>query len=248
MVAAPTPGTVVRMLRGSSALTAFEAVRLLARLRQIDPGVTAVAAHFLYLLQLPEDALIDDGRLHELLALDAITNAPSGGSTPDPGPSLYIGPRVGTQSPWSSKATDILHNTGFAAIPRIERARAVAIAGAQSLEVLAPALHDRMTESVFAKEDSLSTLFAPREPGRSNTSTFSPAARRLLRTPTAPWVSRSHRTRSPTSWPSSPGLAGTPPTSNSTCSPRPTASIAGTRYSTRAGPWTEQGSRARSSA
>jgi phosphoribosylformylglycinamidine synthase len=164
MVAAPTPGTVVRMLRGSSALTAFEAVRLLARLRQIDPGVTAVAAHFLYLLQLPEDALIDDGRLHELLALDAITNAPSGGSTPDPGPSLYIGPRVGTQSPWSSKATDILHNTGFAAIPRIERARAVAIAGAQSLEVLAPALHDRMTESVFAKEDSLSTLFAPREP------------------------------------------------------------------------------------
>ena len=51
-----------------------------------------------------------------------------------PGPCVWIAPRMGTQSPWSSKATDILHNTGFENIARIERARVVRIAGAQRCE------------------------------------------------------------------------------------------------------------------
>jgi phosphoribosylformylglycinamidine synthase len=81
---------------------------------------------------------------------------------------VWIAPRVGTQSPWSSKATDILHNTGFGAIERIERARVVRIVssggGATDLRGLAAALHDRMTESVFFESaDELQALFAPRE-------------------------------------------------------------------------------------
>ncbi|SEG22890.1 phosphoribosylformylglycinamidine synthase [Bryocella elongata] len=160
-----TQTTIVRILPGPSALTEFEAARLLARLQQIDPAVTAVAAHYLYLLQLPESAQLNESRLHELLDLQGL-EAGGGAALADIAAAqhLYIGPRMGTQSPWSSKATDILHNTGFTAVQRFERGRVIAIAGASDLNALAPALHDRMTESVFAEEAALRTLFTPREP------------------------------------------------------------------------------------
>jgi phosphoribosylformylglycinamidine synthase len=149
--------TTVRVLLGPSALTAFEATRMAATLRAIDPSVAAVEASYLYLLLLRADSesSIDHQRLSELLGTGV--ELPSG-------PSVWIGPRVGTQSPWSSKATDILHNTGFGAIERIERARVVRIPGAHDVRALATAFHDRMTESVFFESpDELHALFAPRE-------------------------------------------------------------------------------------
>ena len=73
---------------------------------------------------------------------------------------LYVAPRVGTQSPWSSKATDILRNTGFHHVRRIERAREICIMGVDAPERFAPLLHDRMTESVFADEVLLHGIFA----------------------------------------------------------------------------------------
>ncbi|HEY4009279.1 MAG TPA: phosphoribosylformylglycinamidine synthase, partial [Acidobacteriaceae bacterium] len=70
----------------------------------------------------------------------------------------------GTQSPWSSKATDILHNTGFTNVQRIERVRAIHIRGVRNPLVLAPVLHDRMTETVFTSADDLHALFAEHTP------------------------------------------------------------------------------------
>jgi phosphoribosylformylglycinamidine synthase len=149
----------VRVLSGPSALTEFEAARLAARLRAIDAGVSAVEASYLYLLLLHKDSEreIDHQRLAELLGAGEESAA---------GQCVWIAPRVGTQSPWSSKATDILRNTGFGAIERIERARVVRIVSSSALDLraLAAALHDRMTESVFFESaDELQKLFAPRE-------------------------------------------------------------------------------------
>ncbi len=150
------------MLPGPTALTAFEAARLAAKLRAIDAGVTAVEASYLYLLLLRNESEsgIDHQRLAELLGAGVESAA---------GQRVWIAPRLGTQSPWSSKATDILHNTGFGAIERIERARVVRIissheAGVTDLRALAGTLHDRMTESVFFESaGELQALFAPRE-------------------------------------------------------------------------------------
>ena len=155
-------GATVRVLPGPSALTEFEAARTAARLRAIDAGVATVEASYLYLLLLRKEfeSGIDHQRLAELLGA---------GVERVVGQRVWIAPRVGTQSPWSSKATDILHNTGFGAIERIERARVVRIVfsrdeGATDLRALAGALHDRMTESVFFESaDELQALFAPRE-------------------------------------------------------------------------------------
>ena len=144
----------VQTLPGPSALTAFEAARLRERLAAIDANVTGVEAAYIYLLQLREGA-VDYDRLGELLGSGVVL---------PPGPRVWIGPRMGTQSPWSSKATDILHNTGFSNITRIERARVVLISGARDVKALSPALHDRMTESVFFRgEHEFERLFAPRQ-------------------------------------------------------------------------------------
>ena len=152
-------GTAVRVLPGPPALTAFEAARIAARLRAIDAGVAAVEASYLYLLLLHKgsESAINHQKLAELLGAGVEYAA---------GQRVWIAPRVGTQSPWSSKATDILHNTGFAAIERIERARVVSIVSSSPIDLraLAGALHDRMTESVFFRSaDELQALFALRE-------------------------------------------------------------------------------------
>jgi phosphoribosylformylglycinamidine synthase len=150
------------MLPGPAVLTAFEAARMAATLRILDADVATVDASYLYLLLIREERAdaIDHARLNELLGA---------GVDMEPGSCMWIGPRLGTQSPWSSKATDILHNTGFEAIERIERARVVRISFAENARTkdvrsLAAALHDRMTESVFFDSaDELQALFAPRE-------------------------------------------------------------------------------------
>ena len=143
----------VRVLPGPAALTAFAAVRLAERLRAVDVSVRSVDAAYLYILKADHDARIDEDRLRDLL---------EAGAALPPGPCVWIAPRGGTQSPWSSKATDILHNTGFRAIERIERARVVCVTGARSLKPLTALLHDRMTESVFFEsEQELYELFAP---------------------------------------------------------------------------------------
>src|SRR5665213_1776634 len=143
--------TAVRIFPGPSALTPFEGARLLQRLQAIDPGVTGVVAGYLHVLHVREGE-VDYARLHELL-----------GSHLDlpPGPCIWIAPRTGTQSAWSSKATDILRNTGFENITRIERARVVLVNNPRDLKALADVLHDRMTESVFFEgEHQLRDMFA----------------------------------------------------------------------------------------
>jgi len=156
----------VRVLPGPSALTTFEAERVVAKLRANYPvdaaNVVAAEASYVYLLLLRKDAeaTVDHQRLAELLGVGVEIAA---------GQRVWIGPRVGTQSPWSSKATDILHNTGFAAIERIERGRVVRLVSSDgeivgNISTLAASLHDRMTESVFFESaHELQALFAPRE-------------------------------------------------------------------------------------
>ena len=145
---------ILLALAGPPALTSFEADRLTARLRAVDPAVTGVDAFFLYLIT--ATGTLDHQRLNDLLDLT---------DTPLPDPAIFVAPRIGTQSPWSSKATDILLNTGFTNAQRIERIRVVQIHGIRNSEPLFPALHDRMTETVlFGGLDELHKLLAEHTP------------------------------------------------------------------------------------
>ncbi len=74
---------------------------------------------------------------------------------------LFVTPRVGTVSPWASKALDIVKNCGFKGITRIERGVAFASNRKEGFDsVFRALLHDRMTESTHASLPTGAALFA----------------------------------------------------------------------------------------
>ena len=73
-------------------------------------------------------------------------------------------PRVGTISPWSSKATDIFANCNTP-IHRLERGVLFTLKGEKELSKEAlQILHDRMTESVFNAIEDAAVLFTETAP------------------------------------------------------------------------------------
>ena len=112
----------------------------------------------------------------------------------------------GTISPWSSKATDIAHNCGLAAVNRIERGVVwhVATADGDTLsvadrEALLPQIHDRMVEALFDDLAEASRLLAHVEPRPLEIVPLLARGRAAIEAANMALVSRSPRTRSITS-------------------------------------------------
>ena len=152
-------------LKGHPALSSFRHDKLLQRLRDAAPAVTAVSAHYIYFVQVHQDPDPDDLATLKELLLD--------GADPEvdeTGEAVLVVPRPGTISPWSTKATDIAHNCGLRRVRRIERGVAYRIrCGKSSLDAAAltaikPLLHDRMTEAVLDGDDAGSSLFQEQSP------------------------------------------------------------------------------------
>jgi phosphoribosylformylglycinamidine synthase len=104
----------------------------------------------------------------ELAKLVDLLGAYPEGAAPA-GSLLLVTPRLGTISPWSSKATDIAHQCGFDKIVRIERGTALSFdlrggLDARDREAVLPAIHDRMTESVLDNVDAAHALFHHYQP------------------------------------------------------------------------------------
>jgi phosphoribosylformylglycinamidine synthase len=153
------------ILPGSPALSVFRKEKLLEAL----PQVASLSARFVHFVALRE-AL--DERERQILEglLEYGPSLDQDGSDVDDesaaGECFVVVPRPGTVSPWSSKATDICHNTGLAKVERIERGieyRLVLNAPAERA-VLAAALHDRMVEAVLAAVDDAEALFRHESP------------------------------------------------------------------------------------
>jgi len=81
-------------------------------------------------------------------------------------PSCLVTPRAGTISPWSSKATDIAHLSGFKTLVRIERGTAYYFAGSDLTEPdkYFANLYDRMTSQVWTDVTTLDRLFQQGQP------------------------------------------------------------------------------------
>ncbi|MDX1482208.1 MAG: phosphoribosylformylglycinamidine synthase [Woeseiaceae bacterium] len=153
------------VLPGQSALSRFRLDKLLQRLNDHGASVTALDARFEYFAQSTEDAsAVDHRRLSKLLLSDepAVVF--------DQTRSLVtVAPRPGTISPWSSKATDILHACGLTNVSRVERAVTYALTfGAppapEALHAAGGLLQDRMTEAVFLDLRDAGRLFASQQP------------------------------------------------------------------------------------
>ena len=168
---------VLTTFEGGAALSDFRAAGLLARITAVAPQVTGLSARYVHLVA-TEQPLDDDarGRVEQLLTYGppAVDSGGAGldsaGSAADAVEVVVVGPRLGTVSPWASKATDILRNCGVE-LRRVERVveHALTHPAGQPLSpdqhaAVVSLLHDRMTESVLASRDDARHLFDERDP------------------------------------------------------------------------------------
>ncbi|HEV7778470.1 MAG TPA: phosphoribosylformylglycinamidine synthase [Luteibacter sp.] len=148
-------------LDGQSALSPFRLERLNARLDALHHGARVQAAWHTYFVDASEPPE-GEARTRLLQVLEAKDAAPEPAT-------FWVVPRLGTISPWSSKATDILHGAGFD-VRRVERGQAWHITGLpaptdRSWDALMAALYDPMTQSVLTAIEEAHGLFLAGQPG-----------------------------------------------------------------------------------
>ncbi len=151
-----------------SALSDFRAQQLLPKLQAIDVKIVGVNARFVHLVATEQPPSPEEKtQLAALLSYGEPCKASDGKKLEEA--VFIVSPRLGTVSPWASKATDIARNCGLA-VKRIERITEyrvtlksglfgkAALTAKQRSEVAA-LLHDRMTESVMADRAQAAALF-----------------------------------------------------------------------------------------
>ncbi|HSM21355.1 MAG TPA: AIR synthase-related protein, partial [Rubrivivax sp.] len=157
---------------GGRALPSFRAQALLLRLQAACPRITEVSARFVHwaAFDAPPPAA-DADRLRALL--DYGDPLPTEAAGEAAGELVLVMPRLGTVSPWASKATDIAHNCGIP-LHRVERVTEFRLAikaglfgsgkplSADERAAVAALLHDRMTESVAFEREAAAHLFDAR--------------------------------------------------------------------------------------
>ncbi|WP_420466998.1 phosphoribosylformylglycinamidine synthase [Panacagrimonas sp.] len=143
----------VHVVPSAARLSAFRIARLVDRLQAHAPGLDDLLVQEFFLVQTLDDAEVDRAALRRLLGEgpEALPDAPA---------RVFVVPRLGTVSPWSSKATDIARVCGITGVRRVELARVVIPQGVQALGAAALAeLHDPMMESVLTDPAQLPHLF-----------------------------------------------------------------------------------------
>jgi phosphoribosylformylglycinamidine synthase len=151
---------MVLSLGGASALSDFRARRLLSSLQSATPKVEAVSGRFVHFVHTSReltkseretlDSLLDYGDAPQNVRADF---------------SVMVVPRLGTISPWASKATDIAKNCGIDAVLRIERGTVYDLSLSSALdeketEAVKALLHDRMTQSAVDVNTPPETFFS----------------------------------------------------------------------------------------
>src|SRR3989338_5687360 len=145
---------------GTAALSAFRLEKLRAALNDAAPGVALAETRHCYFSALNGQTLgkAQAKLLGKVLGLGKVAGEPADAARYQ---RLLVVPRLGTISPWSTKATDIAQHCGLSEVTRIERgvmyylstSSGKPLSKAEQAAVL-PLLHDRMTETVLDSIDA----------------------------------------------------------------------------------------------
>jgi phosphoribosylformylglycinamidine synthase len=153
------------VLPGSPALSSARFQLLAAEIAALDGDWQLREVVYAYAVDVAEQQSVDALRLAALLQPGTDDLADASALT-RPGQRIVM-PRLGTISPWSSKATDIARNCGFAHVQRVERVTVFGIEGLLSgddCSALDAVIHDRMVETVVDSMDAVAPLFDRMEP------------------------------------------------------------------------------------
>lgn len=149
-------------LQGSRAYTPFRLNQILRQLRTQFPTITALNCHFFYFIDTSQELSEKELQQIQVLLPESCfeeIKKPSGDSF-----SCWVVPRLGTVSPWSSKATEIAQICKLTAILRIERGIYYKIESSSALkgsevDDIVSELHDPMMETVIKNSEALNQLF-----------------------------------------------------------------------------------------
>ncbi|MDQ7049427.1 MAG: phosphoribosylformylglycinamidine synthase [Enterobacterales bacterium] len=155
------------ILRGAPALSQFRANKLLTEGQVRLPELGQIYAEYVHFADLSRP--LTDQNLVVLKKL--LTYGAKKQVKETKGAFILVVPRLGTISPWSSKATDIAINCGLCEVNRLERGIGWYLQDKQGnplsdqqLEQLKPLLHDRMMEVTFKALQEAEVLFQSRQP------------------------------------------------------------------------------------
>lgn len=150
-------------LNGARALSDFRAARVLAALQRVSSNIEAVSGRFVHFVHASRELTkAEEERLASLLTYGDAAEDVRADLT------FMVVPRLGTISPWASKATDIVKNCGIEGVLRVERGTVYSLAlkaplTEEEAAQAAGVLHDRMTESVVARDFPAENLFVELE-------------------------------------------------------------------------------------
>ena len=144
------------ILSGDANWSDFRLQQTLRAIQQRVAGVADIRVRSIYFVNNNNELLEkESGLLEDLLSAKVISNRPT---------TVMVLPRLGTVSPWSSKALDILQHCGLRMINRLERGLCYELLGGELSDAqwqeVAALLHDPMTESVFDKSEVPAGLFS----------------------------------------------------------------------------------------
>ena len=159
----------MEILRGAPALSTFRVNQLLKNCEALNLPVKDIYAEYMHAADLTET--LNDQELVVLQKL--LTYGPKIAEHEPVGTLLFVTPRPGTISPWSSKATNIAHNCGLAKVARLERGIAYYVETTSALtaeqgKILSSLLHDRMMEVVLTSFSDAKKLFVQGSPAKMN--------------------------------------------------------------------------------
>jgi len=139
---------------GTPAFSNFRLDALLRRLQTVEPCLTAITARYLHFIDVSTELNeADTAILNNLLSYGELNHTHI--DLAAPAHTVLVLPRTGTQSPWSSKATDIAKRCGLDAVHHIERGIHYQLHCAQPLSnQLIALLHDRMTQTVLLNTEA----------------------------------------------------------------------------------------------
>ena len=155
------------ILLGNRAFSDFNKNKLLKKLQQDNPNIRDIHARFWHFVKLSKTLTSDEKN-----TLDELLHYGEGDDSEPTGELFLVTPRPGTISPWSSKATDIIHNCGLSSIERVERGIAYFIElqdtnlslDTNARQLITQHIHDRMIEVVMDDGSEAEALFSDAKP------------------------------------------------------------------------------------